>query len=69
MAEPTHIESHLSRHQPTLALTEGELLAMKAKAWRDYELLLVSPKQLANPIDRQMVRSLGERLYGKRADG
>ncbi len=63
------IQSHLARHVPKTALTKGEFLAMAARAWRDHKILLLRPDQLANEIDQQMVRSLGDRLYGKRNNG
>ena len=60
------VQSQLSRHQPKAPIGKAKLLAMKARAWVDHGLLLASPSQFANPVDRQMVRYLGERLYGKR---
>ena len=63
------IQSHLARYQPMPALGKAELLLLKAKSWSDYGILVVSPDQFTNPIDRQMVASLGDRLYGRRANG
>ncbi len=63
------VQSQLAHTVPRAAITSGELLAMKAKAWCNLGILLVSPDQLSNPIDQQMVKSLGERLYGKGANG
>ena len=63
------IQSHLARYQPTPAIGKAELLLLKAKSWSDFGILVVSPDQFTNPIDQQMVVSLGERLYGRRADG
>ncbi len=62
-----NVQSHLARYVPQASTTDAEILRMKARAWRDREILVVSPGQLSNPIDQQMVRSLGERLYGERA--
>ena len=65
----SEIQSHLARYQPTPAIGKAELLLLKAKSWSDFGILVVSPDQFTNPIDQQMVVSLGERLYGRRADG
>ena len=61
----TQPQSFLARHQPKAALSDGELLAMKARAWVDHGLLVVSPGDFTNLIDQEMVRSLGARIYGR----
>jgi hypothetical protein len=58
--------SSLRRAQPKAALTEGQLLALGAKAYHEHEILVVRLSRLNNPIDRQMARSIAERLYGRR---
>ncbi len=64
-----HPASHLARHVPKPALSHGQLLAMGARAYHDHEILVVRLSQLDNPIDRQMARSIAEKLYGERAGG
>ena len=63
------LASSLQRHQPKTALTEGQLLALGARAYHDHEILVVKLSRLNNPIDQQMARSIAERLYGRRQDG
>lgn len=65
----TDIPSHLARHQPKPALTEGELLALGARAWVDQETLVVRLSQVSDPIIRRMVHAIANYLFGRRAGG
>ena len=66
MTEP---HSQLARHVPRPATTPGQLLAMGARAWRDYGIAVFRPEDLSNEFDRQAVVNAAVRRYGKRADG
>ena len=63
------VQSHMARHVARAATSEGELKAMAARAWHDFGILLMRPNQFENELDQQTVRSLGDRLYGRPADG
>ncbi len=62
MAEP---RSSLGRHQPTPIDPEAE----KRRGWRAHGILVVSEQdpRLTWP-ERELVRQLGAKLYGRRKD-
>jgi hypothetical protein len=57
------LRSHLGRHQPKRIDAEAE----KRKGWRDHGVLVVAADdpRLTWP-ERQLVRQLGARFYGRR---
>ncbi len=61
--------SQLARHQPTPALSDGQLLALGARAWQDQEILVVRLSLVSDPIIRQMVRAIADWKYGACAHG
>ena len=63
------MRSHLARYQPKASASEGERLALMARAWTDDGIICVKPEQIADDILRQACITVAEKLYGKRADG
>jgi hypothetical protein len=45
---------------------EAQLRAMRAAAFHQRGFVCVHLDDIRNPIDRQVVENLGERMYGKR---
>ena len=61
-----HDPSPLGRMQPTPV----DLDAVKQRGWQDQHLLVVSDSdERLNPIERQVIRRIGERLFGRPAKG
>lgn len=47
-----------------------DLDAIKRRGWQDQHLLVVSDSdERLNPIERQVIRRIGERLFGRPAKG
>ena len=59
-------QSHLARHQSSPAITDAQLNAMAARAWLDFGIVLLRPEDLPNPLDRQAMRNIAEKRFGKR---
>ena len=59
-------QSFLARHQSQPATTPAQLDAMAARAWLDYGIVLLRPEDLPNPLDRQAMRNIAEKRFGKR---
>lgn len=61
----TRIRTSLSSapHSPT---TPDEMQTMRAKAWREFGVLVVGPDDLLNWDDRQRLTNIGNRMYGAR---
>ncbi len=58
--------SQLARYVATPAATDGERLALMARAWVDDGIICVRPEQIANHILRQACITVAEELYGTR---
>ena len=63
------IQSQLARYQPRGTLTDGQVLAMGARAWQDQQTLVVRLSLIHDPIIRQMAVTIADYVFGKRADG
>ena len=63
MKVPTHhYQCSLGRLQPTIT----DLDAMKERGWRDQNILVVNAEdKRLDYLERELVRRIGERLYGK----
>jgi hypothetical protein len=60
------LRSHLGRHQPKQIDPEAE----KRAGWRKHGILVVAEEDLRlTRAERELVRQLGARLYGRRSDG
>ena len=61
--------SSLSRTQPQQPLSAEELATMRRAAWRKQGVLAVSAddQRLTWP-ERELIRQLGEKLYGSRSE-
>ena len=58
------LKSHLGRHQPTPIDPEAE----KRKGWRDHGILVIAQEDpRLGWHERELVRQLGAKLYGRRA--
>ena len=62
MKVPTHhYQCSLGRLQPTIT----DLDAMKERGWRDQNILVVNAEdKRLDYLERELVRRIGERLYG-----
>jgi len=62
MKVPTHhYQCPLGRLQPTIT----DLDAMKERGWRDQSILVVNAEdKRLDYLERELVRRIGERLYG-----
>lgn len=62
------LKSYLGRHQPRAAASAAELDALRRRAWKQDGVLSLrdGDDRLTWP-ERELVRQLGERLYGARA--
>lgn len=62
------LRSHLSRHVPASPANEDDLQRMRSRAWHQQEVLNVD---LSNDrltwVEREELRNIGNKLYGKRA--
>ena len=59
------LRSHLGRHQPKRVDVEAE----KRAGWRRYGILVVAEEdQRLTWPERELVRQLGAKLYGRRSD-
>ena len=59
-----HYQSPLGRLQPTVT----DLDSIKQRGWRDQNILVVSAEdQRLDYLERELVRRIGERLYGQGA--
>ena len=65
----SHVQSHLARYQPRAATSDGQRLALMARAWIDDGIICLKPEQITNDILRQACITAVEQAYGKRADG
>lgn len=65
----TQPQSHLARYVPKPAMTEAQLDTMAARAWLDFGIVLLRPKDLPNSFDRQAVQNIAEKRFGKRPNG
>lgn len=63
------MRSQLARYQPQAATSEGERLALMARAWIDNGIICLRPEQIVNDILRRACITVVEELYGKRPDG
>ncbi len=61
--------SHLARHQPKPALSEGQVLAMGAWAWGEPKTLVVRLSQVKGPTIRGRVVAIADYLFGRCPDG
>lgn len=66
MTEP---QSQLARHVAKPSLSDGQVLAMGARAWEDQETLVVRLSLISDPIIRQMAVTVAQHVFGRRADG
>ena len=56
-----HYQSPLGRLQPTVT----DLDSIKQRGWRDQNILVVNAEdQRLDYLERELVRRIGERLYG-----
>jgi len=62
-------QSPLARYAAEPSATDGQRLALMARAWVDDGIICVRPEQIANDILRRACITAVEELYGKRADG
>ena len=62
-----HVVSHLARHQPKAALTDGQLLALGARAWTEQQTLVVRLSQVKDPIIQGMVVAIADHIFERRA--
>ena len=62
------IASSMQQHLAKPALTEGQLLALAARAWHDHGIVCLRPEEITDDILRQAVISATIELYGKRLD-
>lgn len=62
MKVPTnHYQCPLGRLQPTIT----DLDAMKERGWRDQSILVINAEdKRLDYLERELVRRIGERLYG-----
>ena len=60
------MRSNLARYQPNPATSDGERLALMARAWLDDGIICLKPEQIANDILRRACITVAEELYGKR---
>ena len=63
------MSSSLHLHLAKPALTDGQLLALAARAWHELGIALLKPEHMPDPFDRQAVVNAADKLYGKRANG
>jgi hypothetical protein len=61
-----HVQSHLARHVAKTAISDGERVALMARAWIDDGIICLKPEQIANDILRQACITVAEELYGRR---
>jgi hypothetical protein len=60
------LRSHLGRHQPTPSDAEAD----KRAGWRQHGMLVVAEQDLRLTWpERELVRQLGAKLYGRRPGG
>ena len=59
-------QSQLARYAAEPATSDGERLALMARAWIDDGIICIKPEQIANVILRQAVINAAEELYGRR---
>ena len=58
------IQSSLARHV-TSELSPEESEALRRRAWREHQILVISPDDLRlNWMQEQVIRQLGSKLYG-----
>ena len=60
--------SQLTRYVAKPATSEGQRLALMARAWIDDGIICLRPEQIANDFLRQAVINAAEKLYGRRQD-
>ncbi len=58
----------LERYQLNPTMTDGQILALAAKAWHDHGIILLRLEDMPDSPDRQAVIDAAEELYGKRND-
>ena len=61
--------SQLARYVAKPALSDGQVLALGARAWADQQTLVVRLNQIQDPIIRQMAVTIAKHVFGKRLDG
>ena len=58
--------SNLARYAAEPATSDGERLALMARAWIDDGIICLRPEDLLDDFLRQAVINAAERLYGRR---
>lgn len=58
--------SPLGRHVPRTVLSEGQLRAMVARAYLDYEIAVIRLSDIRNDYDRRVVANVCEGLFLER---
>ena len=66
MSEP---QSQLGRYVAKLALSDAQVLAMGARAWKEKETLVVRLNQIQDPIIRQMAVTVAKHVFGQHLNG
>ena len=59
-------QSQLARYAAQPATSDGERLALMARAWIDDGIICVRPEQIANDMLRRACITAVEELYGRR---
>ena len=54
----------LGRLVPTPAISEAELFAMRRRAWREQEVVILPVRVIDDPWLRQAITNEANRLYG-----
>lgn len=63
------IQSPLARHQPRPATSAAEIRVLAAKAFHERGVVTIFAGDLRDEIERRWALTIGERLYGKLANG
>ena len=62
-------QSQLARYVAKPSLSDGQVLAMGAKAWKDQETLVVRLNQIQDPVIRQMAITVAQHVFGQHLGG
>ena len=61
------VQSHLARHQPQAATSDGEIKAMGGapRAWQDHETLVVRLSTVSDPMVQGMIKAIAAHVFGR----
>lgn len=63
----SHIRTSLAKHVPYTPMNDDDLRRQAARLYHQTGTVMIRPEWITNDLDRQHMKNLAEKLYGRRS--